>query len=216
MSSASKSAAKPAAKAPAKPAAPAKAAAPAKPAAKAAPKAPAKAGAKKPAAKPTGKAAAKAPAKGAKGKDAKGKGKLGPQKVDAGIKKKKPVQQKKKKVVPIKARTLTINCEKPVTDGIMDVANFEKFLQEEIKVDNKAGNLAGAIDIKRGTTDVQVVISNGNKFSKKYCKYLIKRYLKKNQLRDWLRPVASAPGSFDIRYFAIQADDDDEEEEEDK
>eukprot|EP01113_Clastostelium_recurvatum_P035938 TRINITY_DN505_c0_g1_i4.p2 TRINITY_DN505_c0_g1~~TRINITY_DN505_c0_g1_i4.p2 ORF type:complete len:230 (-),score=109.40 TRINITY_DN505_c0_g1_i4:71-715(-) len=214
MSSASKSAAKPAAKAPAKPAAPAKAAAPAKPAAKAAPKAPAKAGAKKPAAKPTGKAAAKAPAKGAKGKDSKGK--LGPQKVDAGIKKKKPVQQKKKKVVPIKARTLTINCEKPVTDGIMDVANFEKFLQEEIKVDNKAGNLAGAIDIKRGTTDVQVVISNGNKFSKKYCKYLIKRYLKKNQLRDWLRPVASAPGSFDIRYFAIQADDDDEEEEEDK
>ncbi len=38
-----------------------------------------------------------------------------------------------------KAQTFIIDCTKPVDDKIMELASFEKFLQERIKVDGKAG-----------------------------------------------------------------------------
>lgn len=37
--------------------------------------------------------------------------------------------------------TFTIDCTKPVEDKIMDIAQFEKFLLDRIKVDGKTGML---------------------------------------------------------------------------
>lgn len=44
-----------------------------------------------------------------------------------------------KGVTKKKARVFTIDCSKPVNDKIMDIASFEKFLIEHIKVDGKTG-----------------------------------------------------------------------------
>ena len=38
------------------------------------------------------------------------------------------------------ATTFTIDCTKPVEDKIMDIAQFEKFLLDRIKVDGKTGD----------------------------------------------------------------------------
>ncbi len=40
-----------------------------------------------------------------------------------------------------KAQVFTIDCTKPVDDKIMEIASFEKFLQDKIKVDGKTGAL---------------------------------------------------------------------------
>lgn len=55
-------------------------------------------------------------------------------------------------------------------------------------------------------------------FSKRYLKYLTKKYLKKNNLRDWLRVVAAAKDGFELRYYQINNvdDDDDDDDEEDE
>ena len=45
----------------------------------------------------------------------------------------------------------------------------------------------------------------------RYVKYLTKKYLKKNNLRDWLRVVASSKESFKLRYFQINQDEEEEE-----
>ena len=42
-------------------------------------------------------------------------------------------------------------------------------------------------------------------------KYLTKKYLKKNNLRDWLRVVANAKDSYELRYFQINNEDEEEE-----
>merc|ERR1711976_1038224 len=47
-------------------------------------------------------------------------------------------QKGKKKKVVLK---YTIDCTHPVEDGIMDVASFEKFLHERIKINGRTGNL---------------------------------------------------------------------------
>ena len=48
-----------------------------------------------------------------------------------------------------KSLTFTVDCSKPVDDKIMDIAAFEKFLSEKIKVGGKAGALrfASASDV---------------------------------------------------------------------
>merc|ERR1712165_147360 len=104
----------------------------------------------------------------------------------------------------------TVDCTLPVEDGIMDCANFEKFLQERIKVNGKTNNFGNNVTIERAKSKVS--INSDVPFSKRYLKYLTKKYLKKNNLRDWLRVVASAKDSYELRYFQINNEDDEDEE----
>ena len=49
-------------------------------------------------------------------------------------------------------------------------------------------------------------------FSKRYLKYLSKKYLKKQQLRDWLHVIANTKTSYELRYYNIHEQDADEDE----
>ena len=49
----------------------------------------------------------------------------------------------------------------------------------------------------------------------RYLKYLTKKYLKKNNLRDWLRVVANTKDSYELRYFQINNEEDEEEDDKD-
>ncbi|XP_068598537.1 large ribosomal subunit protein eL22 isoform X2 [Brachionichthys hirsutus] len=109
----------------------------------------------------------------------------------------------------------TLDCTHPVEDGIMDAAKFEQFLQERIKVNGKAGGLGGGlgggvVSIERSKSKIGV--NSEVPFSKRYLKYLTKKYLKKNNLRDWLRVVANTKESYELRYFQINQDEEEEEE----
>jgi large subunit ribosomal protein L22e len=106
-----------------------------------------------------------------------------------------------------------IDCTQPVEDKVLDLASFEKYLNERIKVDGKPGNLGGNVVITRDRTKLTVASVNP-KFSKRQLKYLSKRYLKKQQLRDYLRVVAGSKNSYDLRYFQLSGGDDDAEAEE--
>ena len=44
-----------------------------------------------------------------------------------------------KSIKKIKPQTFVIDCSKPVEDKIMEIAVFEKFLTDRIKVNGKAG-----------------------------------------------------------------------------
>uniref|UniRef100_A0A2K6DS24 60S ribosomal protein L22-like 1 n=1 Tax=Macaca nemestrina TaxID=9545 RepID=A0A2K6DS24_MACNE len=76
----------------------------------------------------------------------------------------------------------------PVEDGIFDSGNFEQFLWEKVKVNDKTGYLG-----------------NVKQFSKRYLKYLTKKYLKKSNLHDWLRVV-----TYELHYFQISQEDESE------
>ena len=52
---------------------------------------------------------------------------------------------------------------------------------------------------------------NGLFFCGRYLKYLTKKYLKKNNLRDWLRVVASDKESYELRYFQINNEEEEDE-----
>jgi large subunit ribosomal protein L22e len=77
-----------------------------------------------------------------------------------------------------------------VDDKIMDITSFEKFLAEHIKVRGKVGKLGESVKIAREKSKITVTASDID-MSKRYVKYLTKKYLKKHNVRDWLRCVAS-------------------------
>uniref|UniRef100_A0A915CYQ6 Large ribosomal subunit protein eL22 n=1 Tax=Ditylenchus dipsaci TaxID=166011 RepID=A0A915CYQ6_9BILA len=79
-----------------------------------------------------------------------------------------------------------IECKNPVEDGILKTINFETFLNEQIKVGGKKKQLA-ANGVQVEATKTKISVSSNNAFSKRYLKYLTKKYLKRNSLRDWLR-----------------------------
>ncbi|XP_068652090.1 large ribosomal subunit protein eL22y-like [Aristolochia californica] len=111
-----------------------------------------------------------------------------------------------------KGASFVIDCAKPVEDKIMDIASLEKFLQERIKVGGKAGALGDAITITRDKSKITVV--SDNPLSKRYLKYLTKKYLKKHNVRDWLRVIASNKDRnvYELRYFNIAENEAEEED----
>ncbi|XP_059294788.1 large ribosomal subunit protein eL22y-like [Lycium barbarum] len=111
-----------------------------------------------------------------------------------------------------KGATFVIDCTKPVDDGIMEIASLDKFLQERIKVGGKAGALGDSVTVTRDKHKITVTCDSA--FSKRYLKYLVKKYLKKNSVRDWLRVIASNKDRnvYELRYFNIAENEAEEED----
>ena len=120
----------------------------------------------------------------------------------------------KKGVIKVNKKSqlrFNIDCSPPVEEGIMNCGDFETYLRDRIKVGGKTNNLNKDVALAREKN--KIVLSSAVPFSKRYLKYLTKKYLKKNNLRDWLRVVASSKDTYELRYFQINNDEEEEEEE---
>merc|ERR1711907_181602 len=111
-------------------------------------------------------------------------------------------------------KKFTVDCEAATDENIMDLADFEKFLRDRIKVNGKTGQIAGVVEVTR--TASSVTITTDAQFAKRYLKYLTKKYLKKKSLREAFRVVATNPNTYKLRWFDISddlAEDEDEGDE---
>ena len=113
-------------------------------------------------------------------------------------------------------RTYTIDCSTPVGDGIMDVTALAQFLQDRIKVEGKTGVLGEHVKVVATKSKVQVTTSVP--MAKRYLKYLTKKFLKKHQVRDWLRVLASNTQgertTYELKYYKLNEENEDSKEEE--
>merc|ERR1712174_74128 len=107
-----------------------------------------------------------------------------------------PMKKTGKKAKKV-SHAFTIDCTHPVEDGIMQIGKFEEFLKGAVKVEGKTGNLGKNVAISSTKTKIQV--NADIDFSKRYLKYLSKKYLKANNLRDWLRVVADSKASYQLK-----------------
>ncbi len=96
----------------------------------------------------------------------------------------------------------SIDCRLPIEDNVIVLKDFEAFLTRNIKVDNKKGNLGTNVTV---TLDKEsVVVESKVPFSKRYLKYLTKKYLKKQELKEFLRVIAINKSTYQLKYFNIQ------------
>merc|ERR1712110_104297 len=104
----------------------------------------------------------------------------------------------------------TINCTLPIEDNVIVLNDFTDFLSQKIKVDGKTGNLGSAVTV--GKDKNNVVVTSTIDLSKRYLKYLTKKYLKKQQMREYLRVIATNKNTYQLRY--LQVDNEGEEADE--
>ena len=95
-----------------------------------------------------------------------------------------------------------INCRLPIEDNVIVLKDFEQYLSQHIKVDNKTGNLGSAVTVAMDKD--QIAVESKIPFSKRYLKYLTKKYLKKQDLKEFLRVIAINKNTYELRYFKIQ------------
>mgnify|MGYP002009630623 CR=1 FL=1 len=111
---------------------------------------------------------------------------------------------KSKKTANAEKKKFCIDCKVPFQDNVLDPASFMKFLQDRIKVDGRTGNLGGKVEVKRESEDSpKIYVTAQLPFSKRYLKYLTKKYLKQQDLRDYLHVIASNASTYELKYFNI-------------
>eukprot|EP00347_Sterkiella_histriomuscorum_P014156 403361948 len=98
-----------------------------------------------------------------------------------------------------------INCKLPIEDNVIVLNDFENFLKQKIKVEGKAGNLGSAVSVSKDSSNI--IVQASIPLSKRYLKYLTKKYLKKQDLKEYLRVVATNKNQYELRYFNIQSDE---------
>ncbi len=78
-------------------------------------------------------------------------------------------------------------------------------MRQRIKVEGKVGNLGDHVVVS--TDNAKVTVSANIAFSKRYLKYLTKKYLKKHSLREFLYVVATGKTAYQVKYFNIQQEE---------
>ena len=115
----------------------------------------------------------------------------------------KPAKGIKKGKKP--SHKFVIDCELPISDNYFVLKDFEQYMANKIKVEGKMNNLQGAVTVSKESFSLVVTASIA--FSKRYLKYLTKQYLKKQELREYLRIVASNKNSYKLCYLNILNDE---------
>jgi large subunit ribosomal protein L22e len=87
----------------------------------------------------------------------------------------------KKKVAKVNLKFI-LDCTQVAQDSLLQPKNFSEFLLQKIKVQNKTGNLGDSVKVE--TDDKKVTVKSTIPLSKRYLKYLTKKYLKRNNVRD--------------------------------
>jgi large subunit ribosomal protein L22e len=128
------------------------------------------------------------------------------QKVGArGFMKSKPLNKGKK--------VFKIDCTVPATDGIFDetlLGAFEQYFQQNVKLHGRKGKLSDKVKVNMDKNILSV--STTMAYKKRYFKYLTKKFLKKKELRDWLRILATGKTGYSLKYYNIRGDEDEEAE----
>merc|ERR1712157_609286 len=112
-----------------------------------------------------------------------------PKQVAKGSKAKKPTHK------------FSINCSDPVEDNVMLMPDFEQYLQQHIKVEGKKNNLGQNVVVARDKNTI--VVETKINFSKRYLKYLTKKYLAKQELRQYLRVIATSKNTYELKFLAV-------------
>lgn len=98
-----------------------------------------------------------------------------------------------------------VDCTVPATDGIFSedvLNNFEQYFQDNTKLNGRKGKLSEKVRISMNDNVLTIVTTMA--YRKKYFKYLCKKFLKKKNLRDWIRILSTGKDTYTLKYFNIQ------------
>lgn len=102
-------------------------------------------------------------------------------------------------------RKLTFNCSAITEDNLISISEFQEYLMQRMKVENKLNNLQDKVEIK--TEKDSIVIESKVPIQKVYLKFLGKKFLHSKTLRDWVRIVSDGQDAYAMAYYNVEKND---------
>ena len=83
------------------------------------------------------------------------------------------------------------------TEALM--ADLEEFLSQNIKFNKKKNNYKDVLEIEvQGSRVALNILRQGTPLSKKYIKYLVKKFLQKQDMRDMFRAISTSRNTYSL------------------
>lgn len=114
-------------------------------------------------------------------------------------------QQTKKKEKSYKKINVDFNA--PVSNNLVSLETALAYLQNNIKINGIKKKLGESVKVTGGNekggakNTIQVQADNKMKFSKRYVKYLVKKFLKRENISGYLRVIANGYQSYVVKLF---------------
>ena len=120
------------------------------------------------------------------------------------------VQQKLRNTELKKPATFVVDLGVAYEDDLLVGKELADFLRTAMKINGKKGNLHDQVTIAINKDKLN--ISTKVKFAKRYIKYLLKKYLKKNDILEYLKVIATDKHTYKIKYIKLGEAEENEEE----
>ena len=101
----------------------------------------------------------------------------------------------------------SVDFSNPLENKLLTLESVLKFLQNNMKLNGLKGKLGKTIlintDEKREKSKTSIVISvdSSIKFSKRYIRYLVKKFLKKEGVAKYLTLTATSPSAYIVKVI---------------
>jgi large subunit ribosomal protein L22e len=93
----------------------------------------------------------------------------------------------------------------PLDNKLLSIESAMKYLNSNMKIDGLKGNLKDFVKInvddKRNKKSLLIQVDNQMQFSKKYIKYLVKKFLKREGIVKYLTVLANSPNSYEVKVL---------------
>jgi large subunit ribosomal protein L22e len=104
-------------------------------------------------------------------------------------------------------RKYYVDLNQAVSNNLLSLEAAIKFLNSGIKVNGLKGKLGDSVKVSqtdkkdKQKNTVVVSVDNTMKFSKRYVKYLIKKFLKRESISSYLRVIANGSNGYLVKLF---------------
>jgi large subunit ribosomal protein L22e len=105
-------------------------------------------------------------------------------------------------------RKFNVDLSQAVSNNLLSVEAAVKYLRQNIKVGGLKNKLGDSVQVdstdKKDKQKNTIVVSADNtmKFSKRYVKYLIKKFLKRENISLYLRVISSGTSGYLVKLFS--------------
>ena len=104
-------------------------------------------------------------------------------------------------------RKYYVDLNQAVSNNLLSLEAAVKFLNSGIKVNGLKGKLGDSVKVSqtdkkdKQKNTLVVAVDNTMKFSKRYVKYLIKKFLKRESISSYLRVIANGSSGYLVKLF---------------
>ena len=105
-------------------------------------------------------------------------------------------------------RKFHVDLNQAVSNNLLSVEAAVKYLKQNIKVNGLKNKLGDSVQVDstdkkdKQKNSIVVSVDNTMKFSKRYVKYLIKKFLKRENISLYLRVISSGSSGYLVKLFS--------------